>query len=100
MPILTSGYVQIARGDKVRLAMDFGDIPQLIDGATIVTHDVTCATTGAPAITGENLDYPYQLSALFDATAATAGSYEILFTITLNDSNSTVIARTGGLKVL
>ena len=96
---LVSGAAEKAVGDAVRLPMDFGDIPELIAGAIVVSFDVTCtgATGTPPTVSGKQLDYPYQLSALF--TGGTAGNYDATYTITLNDTDGTVIQRTALLKV-
>ena len=108
--VLTSGVVPIAVGDAVRLPMDFGDVRQLVDGAdvvngvlvlptTIASFDVTCPGTGAPAVSRKQLDYPYQLSAFFDASAASAGTYYPVYTITLDDTDATKVTRTGAILV-
>lgn len=105
---LTSGPAEKSAGDTVRLAMDFGDIPRLNRGATvtdgvlvmatnITSYDVTAAGAGAPTVSGKQLDYPYQLSALF--AGGTPGTYEVTFRITLDDADSTIIRRVAKLKV-
>ena len=96
--VLTSGTVQKAAGDTVRIPMDFGNVQQLIDGYAIVAKNVTTSGTGAPTIAGIQLDYPYQVSALF--SGGTAGTYDIVFSITLNDPDSTVITRTAPMQIL
>ena len=108
MAALTSGTVQIASGDVVRLPCDFGNVRQLIVGAAVVSgvlvlatniasYDVTCAGTGAPTVSRKQLDYKYQVSALFAAT--TPGNYNAVFTITLDDPDATKIVRTCPITV-
>ena len=107
--VLTSGVVEVATGDAVRLPMDFGNLRQLIAGAAVVggvltlqtnvaSFDVTCTGTGAPAVTRKQLDYPYQISALF--TCPTPGEYNAVYTVTLDDPDASVFTRTGVLRVL
>ena len=96
---LMSGVVKKGQGDSVRLWCDFGDVPQLQEGATVVSQNVTTSGSGAPVVAGIELTYPYQLSAKF--TGGTAGNtYNVVFTITLNDADATVITRTGQLEVV
>lgn len=106
--VLTSGKVQVAAGSKVRLPMDFGNTPQLVAGAAVVNgalvlacaitaKTVTCTGTGAPTISGIQLDYPYQVSAVFDCP--TAGQFTVVFTITLNDPDGTKVSRSAPLEV-
>jgi hypothetical protein len=90
--------------------MDFGDEPVLIAGAevvngvlvlaiNIVSYTVTCTPTGAPTVSGKQLDYPYQVSAVFTGGTSQQAYYDAVFTITLNDADNTVISRTGQIKV-
>lgn len=105
--VLTSGAIEKAVGDAIRLPMDFGDIPQLIDGAT-VTDGVLFLTTAVASYTvvasgltvsGARLDYPYQVSAVF--AGGTAGTtYNAVFTIVLDDADGTTYSRTGPLRVV
>ena len=58
---LVSGVAEKAAGDSVRLPMDFGDIPELFSGATILTTTVTCVVqvggTGTPpTVSSRQLD--------------------------------------------
>lgn len=104
---LTSGTVQIAAGDLVRLPMDFGNIRQLVAGAAVVNGVLALTTTiasysittGDPglAVTRPQLDYPYQISGLFQAI--TPGTYAATFRITLNDPDATVVTRVGTVVV-
>ncbi len=97
--ILTVGTAEKAAGDRIRLPCDFGNEPLLIAGYTIASYTVTCTGTGAPTISGAQLDYAYQVSAL--VAAGTAGAtYSLVYTITLNDPDATIIARTGSLRIL
>lgn len=106
------GNVNKASAEVLRLPVDFGDVPQLIAGAsggapaalvlavTIASFTVTCTGTGAPTVSGQKLDYPYQLSALFSGgTPAPNSPYPVTYTITLNDADATVIVRTGTITV-
>ncbi len=96
--VLTVGVAQKATGDRIRLACDFGNEQALIDGAAIASYTVTCVGTGHPLVTAEQLDYSYQVSAIF--SGGSIGAFDCVFTITLNDADATVIQRTGTLKVL
>lgn len=97
--VLMEGMAQKAAGDKVRIAADFGNEPLLIQGYSITSQNVTCADGSPPTISGIQLDYAYQVSALFDG--GTAGTqYNIVFTIVLDDPDASEIARTGILSVL
>lgn len=94
--VLTSGKAEKAVGDRVRLPMDFGDVRQLIEGYTITSY--TVSATGL-TVSGTQLDYPYQVSALF--SGGTSGmEYDCVFSITLNDPDATQYSRTGVLRVL
>ena len=108
MASLASGTVQIAAGDSVRLPCDFGSVRQLVAGASVVngvlvlptniaTYTVTCPGVGAPAVSRVQKDYPYQISALF--TATTPGTYNAVFTITLDDPDATTYVRTCPITV-
>lgn len=106
---LVSGTAQKAAGDTVRMPMDFGDVPALYrgvavtDGALVMdvevaSYDVTTSGSGAPTVSGKQLDFPYQVSALF--IGGSAGEYNVTFRITLDDADSTVISRVARLKVI
>lgn len=109
--VLTSGTAQKAAGDTVRLPMDFGDISALNDGAyvqdgalvmpvNIADYDITPPLgPSAPTVSDVQLDYPYQMSGKFSGGVA-GTTYDIVFTITLDDADGTVVSRTGPLKVL
>ena len=114
MATTSLGTVQKTVAEIIRLPVDFGDVPQLIAGAsggapnplvmavTIQSHNVVCSGSGAPTVSAQQLDYPYQLSALFTGgTASPSGSpgYPVTYTITLNDPDGTVIQRTGFIIV-
>lgn len=97
--VLTVGTAEKAAGDRIRLPMDFGNEPLLIQGYTISSYTVTSTGTGAPTISGAQLDYAYQVSAL--VSAGTAGAtYYIVYSITLNDPDATIIQRTGAIRIL
>lgn len=111
MPNLVSGVAQMVAGSVVRLPMDFGNEPRLVAGAEVVDgelvlatnideYTVTCADSGAPAVSGEQLDYPYQVSAEFSGGTARQAPYNVVFTITLDDEDATVIRRVALLQVL
>ncbi len=97
--VLVVGVAEKAAGDKVRIPIDFGNEPLLLQGYTITSYTVTTSGTGAPTISGKQLDYAYQVSALF--TGGTAGStYDVVYSITLDDPDTSIRSRTGSLKVL
>lgn len=96
--VMTVGQAEKAAGDSIRMPMDFGNEPLLIQGYSIIAKNVVCPDAGAPSITGIQLDYAYQVSALI--SGGTAGeTYGIVFTITLNDPDNSELSRTGLLKV-
>lgn len=110
--VLTSGTSQKSAGDGVRMPMDFGDIKELVDGAEVVDGVLVLATNIAgytvtsPAlvlaggsVTGAQLDFAYQVSARF-AGGVSGVTYDCIFAITLDDTDATVISRTGPLKVV
>lgn len=101
--VLTTGAAKKTAAAKVRVPCDFGDLPALIAGYTIVDKSVTCSGSGAPTVSGVQVDYTldgvaYQISALFDG--GTPGSYDVVFSVTLNDPDATVVTCTGVLTVL
>jgi hypothetical protein len=99
LTVAGTGGVTKAAGDTVRKSMDFGNVPLLQQGYTIVSYNVTCSDVGAPTISSKSLDNAYTVSALFTGGTA-GGSYGIVFSITLNDLDSTVVTRTGIMQVI
>lgn len=108
------GTAEKTAAERLRLPVDFGDVAQLVAGASggapdplvlavnIVSQNVTCTGTGAPTVTGIQLDFPYQISALFSGGTPTTGNspgYPVTYSITLDDADGTVVQRTGYLKV-
>jgi hypothetical protein len=89
---LALGTAKKSTGSKVRVPCDFGNLRPLIDGYTISSYTITISGTGAPTKSGEQVDYTapngadFQISALFDG--GDVGSYEIVYTIVLNDPDS------------
>lgn len=104
--VLTSGTVQVGLGDSVRLPMDFGNLRQLVAGAEVVNGVLVLATTIASfdvvctgmTVSKKQLDYPYQVSAVF--TALTRGKFDAVFTVVMNDPDATQYKRTGVIEVL
>lgn len=91
-----SGTIEKTPGDRVWLAFDFGDLPELRDSA------VTIAAVDIPAVSGIAIasvqleDNGYRVGAWF--SGGTDGSdYDVTCEITLSDT--TEIARTGTLRV-
>lgn len=94
--VLTLGAPQKAAGDKIRIYCDFGNEPLLQQGYAISAQTVTA--TGL-TVAGVQLDYDYQVSALI--SGGTAGTdYNVVFTVTLDDPDATILSRTGVLQVL
>jgi hypothetical protein len=91
------GVAEKAAGDRIRIPIDFGNEDLLIQGYTIASYDVTCSDVGAPTISGKQLDYPFQLSAVF--SAGTPGTYSVVYSIVLNDVDASAIVRTATLQV-
>ena len=96
MPTLVRNELTKQAGDTVRLACDFGDVPEIIAGATISSCTISASTpsgvTNSSQVTGT-----YKVSALF--AGGTAGTdYTITFTATL--SAGSIIARTCTLHVI
>jgi hypothetical protein len=109
---ITLGAIQKAAAEVIRLPVDFGDTPQLIAGAsggapaalvlavTIASYTVTCTGPAGtpPAVSAPQLDYPYQVSALF--SGGTVGVYTATYTAVLSDPDGTTIVRTGQIEVV
>lgn len=105
--VLMSGTAQKAADDTIRLPCDWGDFAPLIDGASVVddalvmsvniaSYDVACALL---VVSGKQLDYGYQTSAKI--SGGTAGTtYDIVYSIVLDDADASTFSRTGPLKVL
>lgn len=94
--VLVIGTAQKAAGDKVRIPMDFGNEPLLLDGFTITSFSVTAAGL---TVADAQLDYPYQLSCVVSGGSA-GMNYDVIYIVTFNDPDTSVRARTGTLKVL
>lgn len=95
---LMVGGAKKTAGDRVRVPCDWGNEPMLIEGYAITAYDVTCTGTGAPTVTSKNLDYPYQTSAI--VYGGSAGTYNLVYSITLNDPDGTVLSRTGTMEIV
>lgn len=110
--VMVSGTAKKAAAGKERFPVDFGDapalialaLPQLVDGALpdpltdplIASYTVT---GGGLTVTSVQLDYPYQLSAVF--AGGTAGTtYDAVFTITVDDADGTIITCTAPIEVV
>ena|ERR1700684_4024697 len=107
---LMSGTAQTTAGSRVRIPCDFGNEPLLTEGADVVDgmlvlpYQITSfSVTTVPSnlsVTAPQLDYPYQISALISGGTAGGTVYYVVYTITLNDPDQTVISRTGAIQVL
>lgn len=98
---LVSGKAVKAAGDTARLALDLGNVRQLVGGGLISgTPSVVVGGSGGPTVAAGSvrLDYPYQVSAKFVGGAP--GVYEVTFTAALSDADSSVISRTARLEVV
>lgn len=95
---LMLGGAKKAPGDRVRISCDWGNEPLLIQGYAIVAYDVTCSGVGAATVANVQLDYSYQTSAL--VSGGSVGTYDLVFTVTLNDPDDTEYERTGTLEIL
>lgn len=102
--VLSLGAAKKAAASRLRIPCDFGDLALLRDGCTIAAYAVTIAGAGAPAVSDTQVDYTapngaaYQISALFDG--GTAGSYDITYSITLDDPDASEFTCVGVLQVL
>lgn len=96
---LVSGTATKSAGSRQRLSMDFGNIQQLIDGASITGTPTVSATPSGLTISSIQLDYSYQVSALFAGGTADT-EYTVTFTITLDDADATIISRKATLNVV
>ncbi len=96
--VLVVGVAEKAAADRIRIPCDFGNEPKIINGARITSYTVTTAGTGAPTASSPLKDYYYQISAII-AGGTAGGTYTIIYTITLDDADATVISRTGLIKV-
>ena len=96
--VLVLGAAQKAASAKLRIPCDFGDMPLLIQGYNIATKTVTCSGSGAPTVSGVQLDYPYQVSCLL--TGGTVGTYDITYTIVMDDPDATTYVGVGNIQIL
>lgn len=96
-PVLTQGKAEKASGDALRFPLDFGDDPLLIAGFSIVAKSASTSGTGAPTLSGLQLDYRYQVSVVI--SGGSPGTYGISISVTLDDPDSSVISRTGILVI-
>lgn len=108
-PVLVVGTAEKAAGDGIRIPLDWGDEPAFIDALTdangnydpdanvISSYDITISGTGAPTISLKQKDYNYSTSAF--VSAGSAGSYNLVYTVTLNDADGTQLSRTGALTI-
>lgn len=96
---LVTGTAQKTSGSRQRFSMDFGNIQQLIDGATVVGTPTVTALPSGMTISGIQMDYTYQVSALFEGGTADV-DYTVTFAITLNDTDATIISRKATLNVV
>lgn len=96
---LVTGTAQKTVGSRQRFSMDFGNIPQLIDGATVVGTPTVTATPTGLTISAIQLDYSYQVSALIAGGTADT-DYTVTFAITLDDTDATIISRKATLSVV
>ena len=96
-PVLTEVVAEKSSGDALRFPIDFGDDPLLIAGFSIVSQTVSTTGTGAPTVSGVQLDYRYQVSCLI--SGGSPGTYGITFRVVINDPDNSVISRTGILKI-
>lgn len=108
--VLTIGAAQKAAGDRVRLALDWGNEPAVIELLTdangnyvstqtaFMAFSVQCFDVDAPDILSVQLDYPYVLSAILEGGAR--GYFGIVYSVTLFDPDQTVLTRTGTLQNL
>lgn len=99
---LVSGTAEMVAGSTIRMPMDFGDLRQLIDGASIVSKTVSAALAPGesgtpPTVSNVQLDYSYQVSAKF--SGGTAALYNVTFTIGLDDADGSTIVRVGQLRI-
>jgi hypothetical protein len=94
--VLTIGVAEKAVGDKIRLPIDFGNEPLLIEGHSIVTFDVTAVGL---SVSSKQLDYAYQVSAVIDGGVA-GTEYDVVYTIVLDDPDASEFSRTGVLRVI
>lgn len=92
------GSASKGEGETLRFAMDFGNEPLLIAGATITAQTVTCPDPGGPTVSGVQLDAAYQVSAKVSGGSA-GNNYNLVYTITLDDADTSVIVRTAALSV-
>lgn len=83
---------------EVRLAMDFGNIQEVLAGDLVDTCDISISPVTVPALTfnpgSVEVQAGYLVSALF--TGGTAGTYDVTFTPTLV-SGQTLPPRVGAL---
>lgn len=96
---LVTGTAQKTSGSRQRFSMDFGNIQQLIDGATVVGTPTVTASPSGLTISAIQMDFSYQVSALISGGTADT-DYTVTFAITLNDVDATIISRKATLQVV
>ena len=107
--VLMIGAAEKAAGDRVRIPCDWGNEPGVQDllldsngnydssRTAFTSYNITCTGAGAPIVSALQLDYKYQTSALVQA--GSVGTYNLVFSVTLNDGDATVLSRTGTLEI-
>lgn len=89
-----AGTIFKTPGDRVWLVFDFGNLPELLAGATIAALSVPQPV--GLTVTGVVLVGTYKVGAWY-SSGVDGTDYTVTCTITLSDG--TIIARTGTLKV-
>lgn len=99
MGALVRNTIEKTAGDAVRYFMDFGDAPEIEAGAEISSCTVSVSPSGPTVVSPATVNTAGYLAST-KISGGTAGTdYEVLFTATLNDADSTVLARSGTLQV-
>lgn len=83
----------------VRLGMDFGELPEIVAGGSIVSCTVSVSPTTTPPLTWSDvrIDGGYLVSAAF--SGGIAGNYQVTFVPTLQ-GGQTLPPRVGSLILL
>lgn len=88
-----------APGDRVRLYMDFGDVPEILAGAAVTSCTCAVSPSGPTVPASATVETGgYRVSAKISG-GTDATDYVVTFVATLNNADATLISRAASLKV-
>lgn len=96
MGVMVRNEIRKTEGDRLRLGIDWGDVPELWAGATLSSVAISASPSGLTIASQQN-DTAYRTSAVFSGGAA-GTTYSVTWSATL--SSGSVVSRTADLKVV